>query len=195
MLRPAMLLLSTMLLAAPLPSLAVAGSTPPPTSDAYEIGGTFELTTQHGTRFTEADIKGKPYLVFFGFTHCPEVCPTTLFELTGILTELGPDADKLVPIFITVDPERDTQEYLSSYLGAFDRRIVGLRGSSEETAAVARLFRATYKKVPLEGGDYTMDHTAIIYLMDRQGRFFDRIEYLEDHASQVEKLRRLLAVD
>ncbi|MET3794282.1 SCO family protein [Aquamicrobium terrae] len=164
-----------------------------PANDQYDIGGPFSLTNQHGVRFTNADVKGKPYLVFFGFTHCPEVCPTTLFELTGILAELGAEADALVPIFVTVDPERDTQEYLASYLGVFDRRIVGLRGTPEETAATARLFRATYRKIPLEDGDYTMDHTAIIYLMDRHGELFDRIEYLEDHASQVAKIRRLLA--
>lgn len=193
--KPALLLLIAALATTAAPALAGPNPAVLPTGEAYEIGGAFGLTTQRGARFTEADLKGKPYLVFFGFTHCPEVCPTTLFELTGILAELGRAADELVPVFVTVDPERDTQDYLSSYLGAFDKRIVGLRGSAEETAAMARLFRATYRKVPLDGGDYTMDHTAIIYLMDRQGRLFDKIEYLEEHASQIAKLKRLLAVD
>lgn len=191
MIRSAVLFAS-LLLAVP----AVAQEASPAANQSatsYDIGGPFSLTTQHGKRFTEADVKAKPYLVFFGFTHCPEVCPTTLFELTGVLAELGAEADRLVPIFVTVDPERDTQEYLASYLGVFDSRIVGLRGTPDETAAMARLFRATYRKVPLEDGDYTMDHTAIIYLMDDRGQLFDRIEYLEDHASQVAKLRRLLA--
>ncbi|WP_245443790.1 SCO family protein [Mesorhizobium sp. DCY119] len=160
---------------------------------AYDIGGRFSLTTQHGTQLSDADLKGKPYIVFFGFTHCPEVCPTTLFELTGALAALGPDADLLTPLFVTVDPERDTQEYLASYLGAFDSRIIGLSGSAEETAAIARSFKATYRKVPLGGDDYTMDHTAIIYLIDREGQFFDKIDYREDFAVQIEKLRRLVA--
>lgn len=162
-------------------------------SASYDIGGPFSLTDQHGRTFTDANVSGKPYLVFFGFTHCPEICPTTLYELTGVLAELGASADNLVPIFVTVDPERDTQEYLASYLGVFDKRFVGLRGTAEETAAIARQFRATYRKVPREDGDYSMDHTAIIYLMGRDGQLFDRIEYGEAYASQLSKLKRLLA--
>ncbi len=156
------------------------------------IGGPFALTTQKGTRLSDADLRGKPYALFFGFTHCPEVCPTTLFELAGAVAEIGPAADGLNVVFVTVDPERDTPEYLASYLGTFDQRFIGLRGTPDEIATVARAFKATYRKVPLEGDDYTMDHTAIVYLMDAEGRYVDRIEYLAPHEVQVEKLKRLL---
>ena len=156
------------------------------------IGGPFALTTQKGTRLSDADLRGKPYALFFGFTHCPEVCPTTLFELAGAVAEIGPAADGLNVVFVTVDPERDTAEYLASYLGTFDQRFIGLRGTPDEIATVARAFKATYRKVPLEGDDYTMDHTAIVYLMDAEGRYVDRIEYLAPHEVQVEKLKRLL---
>ncbi|MCA0278765.1 MAG: SCO family protein [Proteobacteria bacterium] len=177
---------------------AVAQATWPHAASAAQastdlaIGGPFALTTQKGTRLTDADLRGKPYALFFGFTHCPEVCPTTLFELAGAVAEIGPAADGLNVVFVTVDPERDTPEYLASYLGTFDQRFIGLRGTPDEIATVARAFKATYRKVPLEGDDYTMDHTAIVYLMDAEGRYVDRIEYLAPHEVQVEKLKRLL---
>lgn len=191
--RKLLLLLSVLAAAAPLAVNAQEPQSVRAASPTLDIGGAFSLSTHNGQRLTDADLKGKPYALFFGFTHCPEVCPTTLFELTGALATLGADADKLAAFFVTVDPERDTQEHLASYLGAFDDRIIGLRGTDEETAAIARSFKATYRKIPLDGGDYTMDHTAVIYLMDREGRFFDKIDYREDHKSQLEKLRRLLA--
>lgn len=162
------------------------------TESDLAIGGPFALTTHKGVRLSDADLRGKPYALFFGFTHCPEVCPTTLFELAGAVAELGPVADGLNVVFVTVDPERDTPEYLASYLATFNERFIGLRGTPDEVAAVARAFKATYRKVPLEGDDYTMDHTAIVYLIDAQGRYFDRIEYLAPHELQVEKLKRLL---
>lgn len=158
-----------------------------------DVGGSFNLTTHTGEAFTQTNLKGKAHAIFFGFTNCPEVCPTTLFELTGVLQELGGDADQIVPVFITVDPARDTPQFLTDYLSAFDSRIIALYGSDEETATAARAFKATYKKVPLDGADYTMDHTAIIYLMDRNGHFFDKIDYREDHQSQIEKIRRVIA--
>ena len=135
------------------------------------IGGPFRLTDQDGRTMTEQDLKGRPFLVFFGFTHCPDVCPTTLFEVSELLRSLGPEADRVRALFITVDPERDTQSAMKSYMSNFDPHLYGLTGDSESLAAVAKEYRVYYKKVPLQEGGYTMDHTALIYLMDKDGRF------------------------
>ena len=138
---------------------------------AAAIGGPFNLIDQNGQPFSDKDLKGKSFLVFFGFTHCPDVCPTTLFEISEILRNLGPEADHTAALFISVDPERDTPAAMKDYLANFDPHIRGLTGDATALDAVARAYRAYYKKVPLEGGDYTMDHTAIVYLMDKAGRF------------------------
>jgi protein SCO1 len=138
---------------------------------AAAIGGPFNLIDQDGQPFRDQDLKGKTFLVFFGFTHCPDVCPTTLFEISEIMRKLGPEADRTAALFISVDPERDTPEAMKDYLSSFDPHLRGLTGDAASLAAVAKAYRVYYKKVPLEGGDYTMDHTAIVYLMDKQGRF------------------------
>jgi protein SCO1/2 len=138
---------------------------------AAAIGGPFRLTDQNGQPFSDQDLRGRSFLVFFGFTHCPDACPTTLFEISEIMSELGSDADRTAALFITVDPERDTPEALKDYLSSFDPHVRGLSGDPAEVAAVAKAYRVYYRKVPLDGGDYTMDHTAIVYLMDKQGRF------------------------
>jgi protein SCO1 len=135
------------------------------------VGGPFKLTDQNGKPITEQDLKGRPFLVFFGFTHCPEICPTALFEISEIFNKLGPDAGKANALFITVDPERDTPEKLKEYLSSFNARLIGAAGSADELAAVAKSYRAYYKKVPLKDGDYTMDHMATVYLMDKNGAF------------------------
>jgi protein SCO1/2 len=135
------------------------------------IGGPFSLTDQNGQSFSDKDLKGKSFLVFFGFTHCPDVCPTTLFEISEVLRNLGPEADHAAALFISVDPERDTPAAMKDYLANFDPHIRGLTGDAAALDAVAKAYRVYYKKVPLEGGDYTMDHTAIVYLMDKAGRF------------------------
>lgn len=171
----------------------VATSSAASAADGFGIGSSFELETHTGERFSSTEMNGRPWLLFFGFTHCPEVCPTTLFELTGALSALQPESDAIDAFFVTVDPERDTRDLLASYMGAFENRITALRGTADETLSVARSFRATYRKVPLEDGSYTMDHTAVVYLMDSNGNLFDTIAYLEDYDSQLEKLRRLLA--
>ena len=116
------------------------------------IGGPFRLTSHEGKPFTEADLKGKPFVVFFGFTHCPEVCPTTLYDLTQDMAALGKDGENLQAAFITVDPERDTPELMKTYLSSFDPRIVGLTGTEEEIAAAARTYKIYYRKVPTDGG-------------------------------------------
>jgi protein SCO1/2 len=138
---------------------------------AAAIGGPFNLIDQNGQPFSDNDLKGKSFLVFFGFTHCPDVCPTTLFEISEVLRNLGPEADHAAALFISVDPERDTPEAMRDYLASFDPHIRGLTGDTAALAAVAKAYRVYYKKVPLQGGDYTMDHTAIVYLMDKAGRF------------------------
>src|SRR6266508_1591293 len=135
------------------------------------VGGPFQLTDQNGRTVTDQELKGYPFLVFFGFTHCPDVCPTTLFEVSEVLRALGPDADRVGALFVTVDPERDTPDVMKDYLGSFHPRLRGLTGDAAAVAATLKTYRVYSKKVELDGGDYTMDHSAIVYLMDKQGRF------------------------
>jgi protein SCO1 len=134
------------------------------------IGGPFTLTAQDGRQMSDADFRGHPFLVFFGFTHCPDVCPTSLFEISQVFKELGPDKN-IKALFITVDPERDTPPVMKEYVSSFDPRILGLTGSPEAVAAVEKAYRVYSRKVPSRDGEYSMDHTAIIYLMDKEGRF------------------------
>ncbi|WP_460447948.1 SCO family protein [Alsobacter sp. SYSU BS001988] len=138
---------------------------------AAAVGGPFRLVDQDGKPVTEAALKGKPSLIFFGFTHCPDVCPTTLQDVTQVYDALGPKADQLNSYFISVDPERDTPELLKTYLSSFDKRIVGLTGDRAAVDAATKAYRVYSRKVPLEKGDYTMDHTALVYLMDKSGQF------------------------
>jgi protein SCO1/2 len=135
------------------------------------VGGPFSLTDQNGRTVTDQDFKGRPFLVFFGFTHCPDICPTTMFEISEIIRKLGPDGDRVRALFITVDPERDTPAALKDYVSSFDPRIVAVTGDEAAIAAVAKAYRAYYKRMPLAEGGYTMDHTAIVYLMGKDGRF------------------------
>ncbi len=144
---------------------------PGETARPSSVGGPFRLLDHNGRVVTEANFKGRPFLVFFGFTHCPDICPTALFEMSEVLKRLGPDADKTAALFISVDPERDTPEKLKDYVSSFHPRIFGLTGTPAEIEAVAKAYRAYAKKVPLEGGGYTVDHSAIVYLMDKEGRF------------------------
>jgi protein SCO1/2 len=149
----------------------VAGRTPSPVlATASAVGGPFKLVDQNGRAVSDADFKGRPFLVFFGFTHCPDVCPTTLFEVSEVLRNLGPNTDGARALFVTVDPERDTPEKLKDYLASFDSRVTGLTGSREAIDGMLKSYRVYAKKVPTDGG-YTMDHTALVYLMDKQGRF------------------------
>lgn len=156
------------------------------------IGGPFKLTSHEGKPFTQDNLKGKPFVVFFGFTHCPEVCPTTLYDLTQDMTALGKDADRLQAVFITVDPARDTPELMKTYLSSFDPRIVGLSGTEEEIAAAARAYKIYYRKVPTEGQDYTMDHSATLFLMDSKGEFYGTSNFQESEETRRAKLRQLI---
>ena len=135
------------------------------------IAGDFELETLDGRTVTEADYRGKWLLVYFGYTSCPDVCPTVLNEIGGALNELGPLAAKLQPIFITVDPTRDKPKVLAAYLQSFDPRIVGLYGSGEQTEAAAKNFHVYYRLRSLGNGQYTVDHSGFLYVIDPKGKF------------------------
>jgi protein SCO1/2 len=154
------------------------------------IGGPFQLVDQDGKAVTEEDFKGKPFLVFFGFTHCPDICPTALFDMSEVLRKLGPDADRTRALFITVDPERDTPAVLKDYLSSFEPQIRGLTGDVAAIAAVEKTYRVYARKVPLEAGGYTMDHSAVVYLMSKDGKFvapFNLKRRPEDAATELRK--------
>ena len=159
---------------------------------AAAIGGPFQLVNEDGKVTTEQDFKGKPFLVFFGFTHCPDVCPTALFEVSEIFRKLGKEADRARAVFITVDPERDTPEKLKEYLSSFDPHLSALTGDPAAIAQVTKSYRVYSKKVPLDGGEYTMDHTAIVYLMDKEGRFVAPFNLKRKPEEAAAELRRYL---
>lgn len=154
------------------------------------IGGAFHLTDQTGQTVTEKNLIGRPTIIFFGFTHCPDVCPTSLFEMSEVLRAMGPDAGKMNAYFVSVDPERDTAAAMKDYLSSFDPNLKGLTGSPEEVARVIKAYRVYAKKIPLKDGDYTMDHTALIYLMDSKGNFvrpFDLKRKPEESAADLKR--------
>lgn len=155
--------------------------------------GDYQLVTAAGAPFTHDSLVGKPSMLFFGFTHCPEVCPTALAEMASWYEALGADADNLNAWFITVDPERDTAEIIGDYV-SWTGRVTGVTGSLDQVDKTARAWGAFYEKVPLEGGDYTMDHTASVYLINAQGEFEGTIAYRESSDTAVAKLQRLLSL-
>ena len=150
------------------------------------------MTDHRGRKFSDADLRGKPALLFFGFTACPDVCPTTLAETSGWLDALGPAGNNISAVFVSVDPERDDVKNLANYLAMFDSRIVGLTGTPEQLASFAKAYRIYYRKVPGEGGEYTMDHTAGVYLLDRDLRFAGLLDLHMEQAAAMEKIRRVL---
>jgi protein SCO1 len=156
------------------------------------VGGPFHLEDQNGQPVSDEDMKGRPFLVFFGFTHCPEICPTTLFEMSEVIRQLGKDADRIGALFITVDPERDTPAALKDYLTSFDPHLRGLTGDPAAVNAAIKAYRVYAKKIPLEGGDYTMDHTAVVYLMDKDGRFVAPFNLKRTPEAAAAELRRYL---
>jgi protein SCO1/2 len=170
----------------------VTGRSPTPVALQSAVGGPFRLIDQNGQPVTDQDMKGRPFLVFFGFTHCPDVCPTTLFEVSEILGALGPDGERMRALFVTVDPERDTPDKLKDYLSSFDPRLVGVTGDAAAIKAMERAYRVYAKRVPLEAGGYTMDHTAIVYLMDKDGRFVAPFNMKRRPAEAAADLRRYL---
>jgi protein SCO1/2 len=156
------------------------------------IGESFTMIRHDGRMITNADLAGHPYLVFFGYTHCPDVCPTTLSDISAVFKELGPDKN-IAALFVTVDAERDTPEVLKAYLEDFDSRIIGLTGDQQKTAAFAKAFRVYAKKVTDEGtGDYTVDHSGVVYLMDKRGSFVSAFNLQRPPQQAARELERYL---
>lgn len=169
----------------------------PDSAGAVPIGGPFALVDQTGKPVTQAEYRGRLMLVFFGFTHCPDVCPTALDRISHALDRLGEDAKKVQPIFITVDPERDDPATLAAYLDAFDPRIIGLTGTPEQIAAAARAYRVYYSRAEpagQDGGgdDYMVNHSAIVYLMDRDGSFLTHFPHMATAEDLAATIRRHL---
>ena len=194
--RPILIFAAVMLLlAAGLGSYAwmSRGLHGPQGSGTALVGGPFSLVNQDGRRVTEKDFLGKYMLVFFGYTYCPDVCPTELQVMTAALDQLGPEADRIQPVFVSVDPARDTPEVLKAYVGNFGPRLIGLTGTPEQVAAIAKAYRAYYAKAA--GGsdtDYLMDHSSIIYLMGPDGRFVKHMTYTTDAAKLAADLKETL---
>jgi protein SCO1 len=157
------------------------------------IGGPFRLVDQNGKTFTDADLKGKWSLVYFGYTHCPDACPTALNDISIALDELGPKRAAVQPVFITVDPERDTPAVLKDYVTSFDAPILALSGSADEIARAAKAYRVYYAKHPEAGGDYSMDHSSVIYVMDPEGRFTASFTHESSPEEIAARLKKLLA--
>jgi protein SCO1/2 len=160
------------------------------------VGGPFTLVGEGGRTVTDKDFRGKHMLVFFGFTHCPDICPAEMQVMSTSLEELGDKAKEVVPIFITLDPERDTPEAVTAYVKNFGLEFVGLTGSPEAIAEAAKAYRVAYSKFTPEGGDdtgnYSIDHTALVYLMGPEGEFITHIPYGTPPAKMAETLRRYL---
>jgi len=182
-------------------ALAACGEKSPPaatftntdvTGLAYAKG--FELLDHTGKKRTLADFKGKAVVVFFGFMHCPDVCPTTMMEMSNVMKQLGPDADRVQVIFITLDPARDTADILSQYVTAFDPRFMGLLGTQEEIDQTAKEFKVFHEKVPgKEPGSYTIDHTAGSYVFDPEGRIRLFVRHGQGVESIIHDLKILLS--
>ncbi|KQZ02295.1 copper-binding protein [Pseudolabrys sp. Root1462] len=167
------------------------GLNPQAVSTASAVGGPFKLVDQNNKPITDQDFKGRPWLVFFGYTHCPDVCPTTLFDVSEMLRAMGKDADRTGALFITVDPERDTPAVMKDYLSSFDPRMMAATGDRASIDAAEKAYRVYAKKIPTgKGDDYSMDHTAMVYLMDKQGRFvapFNLKRTPEEAAAEMKK--------
>ncbi|SFG04126.1 protein SCO1/2 [Duganella sp. CF458] len=157
-------------------------------------GKGFSLNDHTGKPVTLESYKGKVVVLFFGFTHCPDVCPTTMAEMSAVMKELGPDADKVQVLFATLDPERDSKELLSQYVPGFDARFVGLYGTPEQVAATAKEFKVFYQKVPGKTADsYTIDHTAGSYVFDKSGKLRLFLRHGGGPAPVVHDLKLLVA--
>jgi protein SCO1 len=163
-----------------------------PSRPGIAIGGPFQLVDQDAKPISDKDFLGKPTAIFFGYTNCPDACPTTLMDMTDRLKALGPDGDRFNVLFISLDPARDTPELLKSYLQSFDPRIRAATGTEAEIKDVAQKFRVYYKKVG-EGDGYTFDHSTAVYLMDARGQLVTLIDYKETTDAALEKMRRALS--
>ena len=160
------------------------------TSGEAPYGAPFTLTNANGQPITEAAFQGHPSAVFLGFTHCPEVCPTTLFEMKGWMDKLGEDGKNVKAFFVSVDPERDTPEILKTYIGNVTDRVIGITGDPSAVAAMAKAWGVYAKKVPTSDGSYTMDHTALVFLLNSKGQFHGTIAYGENPDTAFAKFQR-----
>ena len=165
-----------------------------PATPLTVYGAPFKLASTKGGVLDSTSLQGRPYGIFFGFTHCPEVCPTTLSDMSVALKELGAQAKDFRLLFITVDPERDTLPVMKDYLASFDPRIEGLVPGAEQLPELAKAFHIYYKQVPTSDGSYTMDHTATLFLINAKGEFVKTISFDEDRATRLAKLKQLLAI-
>lgn len=171
-----------------------SGHKGPETTDYGDaVGGPFQLVAPDGSTVTEKDFAGQPYAIFFGFTRCPDVCPTTLSRMARLRQQMGADGDKFRIVFVSVDPERDRPADIGAYVDLFGTPIVGLTGSDGQIAQIVKAWHVFYQKVPQPGGDYTIDHTASVFLMDRTGKLQSIIDHHEAEASALAKLRRLVS--
>jgi protein SCO1/2 len=188
------LVLLTVLSAAAIYTIMTSGSSDRK-APVFELGMPFILASSKGGEVDSRTLTGKPYAMFFGFTHCPEVCPTTLYEMSESIESLGAKADGFRVFFVTVDPERDTVGSLRDYLSNFDPRMEGLVPTAEQLPKLAAAYRIYYSKVPTSDGGYTMDHSALVYLFDAQGNYAAHISYGTSAEARNEKLRQLLAAN
>jgi len=158
------------------------------------VGGPFTLTDQTGKTVTDKDFRGRYMLVFFGYTHCPDICPAGLQLISAALGKIGDKANNVTPIFVSVDPQRDTPETLAAYVKNFDDRIVGLSGTPEQVAAIAKAYRVFYEKTPNESdpSSYGMNHTSIIYLMGPDGAYVSHFTAMTSLDDMAEKLGKIL---
>ncbi len=162
--------------------------------EGVPIGGPFRLRAGDGREITDAEFRGRWMLVYFGYTHCPDACPTALQDIANALDSLGPEAKRKVAVlFITVDPERDTPAVMQDYVSAFDAGITGLSGTPEQIAVAAKAYRVYYAKHPKAGGNYDMDHSSIIYVMNPRGRFAANFTHETPPDAIAAKLRALMA--
>ncbi len=163
---------------------------------AISIGGAFKMTDHNGKTVTDKDFAGKYMLMFFGYTFCPDVCPTELQAMSETMKDLGKDADQVTPVFVTIDPARDGVKEMNAYVKAFDPRLVGLTGSAEDVAKIAKTFRVYYSKVvekdAKDSKDYAMDHSAIVYLMDRKGKYAAHFTYGTKPEVMADKIRAII---
>lgn len=162
-----------------------------PGGGTVKIGGPFALISQEGEVISNKDLLGAPFLVFFGFTHCPDVCPTALYEMSEVFRKLGPDK-KIKALFVTVDPERDSAAKLKDYLSSFDKRIIGVTGKPAQLEAMRKAYRVYARKVPTKDGDYTMDHSAIVYLMNKRGAFVSAFNLKQPPEKAAKELENYL---
>ena len=168
------------------------GTQPAPQASGPQLGGDFALRDSAGRTVTLASLGGKPYAIYFGYTRCPDVCPTSLARLARLRQKLGKDGDRFAILFVSVDPDRDTPADIGRYVTLFGTPILGLTASEKELAPMLKAYGIFAQKVLQPGGDYTVDHTASTYLMDAKGGFFGTIDHDEADASALEKLKRLI---